>query len=201
MNFSPLIANVGISLKLNTNLFGTDCNLYFPKGIDNNSQLMDENITYDSEPDVSQKILLPFIFQFTKSKAFVGDLYAADEPLIYATAEDMENYPMGTLIEFSFNKKIYTYKIFDSESFDSPQGSIIYRITLIPHNTIEPSELFMDEVYKDREELLEVIREEVDVKLDVQANNKDLYKEDEPDSVDEEDITPSGLSFGTLKKD
>ena len=196
MNFNPLISNVKISLKLNTNLFGVDCNLYFPQGISHPSNLTDENITYNELPDLSEKILIPFIYQFTKTRSFSGDLYAAQEPLIYAT--DMENYPMGTLIEFSFNKKIYTYKVFDSESFDTPQGAVIYKITLVPHNTIEPTELFMDEVYQDREDLLSQIREDKDVKLDIQAENKNLYDEDE-DSVRDEDIIPSGLSFGKLK--
>jgi len=200
MNFNPLIANVGISLKLNTNLFGINCNLYYPQTIENGSQLMDENITYNKTHDKQLKILLPFIYQFTKSRAFVGDIYAADDPVIFATEEQMEFFNMGTLIEFSFNKKIYTYKVFDSESFDSPQGSIVYKIFLIPNNTIEPSELFMDEVYDDRENLLSEIKDNSDTKMDLIANNKDLYEEKDPDSVDEEDIMPSGLSFGKLKR-
>jgi len=132
MLFSPVLRIAGrTSVKVLSNLFGIDGEMYYPKGFKSGRGGYDDEIIYNETPDWTGKFLAPFIF--AGSKQHFGGFYDelnGDEKAIYF--DDLTEVPINSLIIFKMPAGEQLYKVADLQSNNDDFGHIYTKAIVVP---------------------------------------------------------------------
>jgi hypothetical protein len=132
MLFSNVLRIAGrTSVKVLSNLFGIDGELYYPKGYESGRSGYDDEIIYNETPDWTGKFLAPFVFAGAKQH-FGGffDELNGDEKAIYF--DDQMEVPINSLIVFNMPAGNQLYKVYDLQSNNDDLGHIYTKAIVVP---------------------------------------------------------------------
>jgi len=132
MIFSNVLRIAGrTSVKVLSNLFGINGELYYPKGFESGRSGVDDEIIYDNQPDWTGKFLAPFVF--TSAKQHFGGFFDelnGDEKAIYF--DDQMIIPVNSLIVFKMPAGNQMYKVYDLQSNNDDLGHIYTKAIVVP---------------------------------------------------------------------
>jgi hypothetical protein len=132
MLFSNVLRIAGrTSVKVLSNLFGIDGELYYPKGFESGRGGYDDEIIYSDTPDWTGKFLAPFVFASAKQH-FGGffDELNGDEKAIYF--DDQMKVPINSLIVFKMEAGDQLYKVYDLQANNDDLGHIYTKCIVVP---------------------------------------------------------------------
>jgi len=119
------------SVKVLSNMFGIDGELYYPKGFESGRGGVDDEIIYNDTPDWTGKFLAPFVFGNAKQH-FGGffDELNGDEKAMYF--DDTMTIPINSLIVLTMQAGNQMYKVYDLQSNNDELGHIYSKVIVVP---------------------------------------------------------------------
>jgi hypothetical protein len=132
MLFSNVLRIAGrTSVKVLSNLFGIDGELYYPKEYSSGRGGYDDEIVYSEKPDWIGKFLAPFVFAGAKQHygGFFDELNG-DEKAIYF--DDQMEISINSLIVFYMEAGNQMYKVSDLQSNNDDLGHIYTKAIVVP---------------------------------------------------------------------
>lgn len=136
IDMSPLIPGVAIAIELNRDFFGVDCDIYYPIGNVYETSIHYEGLKYKTEPDISRKMLFPFIFEFSYNQIMVADVYNSYDFTTYVPGSELNEYPSGTLFKFEYSG--FQYQLVKSSGIETiriPQGPVVGKFSVVPYGS------------------------------------------------------------------
>ena len=159
---------IGISINVLTKLWGIDADLFFPKSfLDLEHGKRDDNIEYNSEPDLSQKVLIPAFFQKKIDSPLFDDIFDSNLEGIYLYVSNLIEIPDATkIILKTNNNKIQNYIVEKKEVIADDEQEIFSVYKLIPYGRID--------IESNRDEITNEIEKENELPDDVGIKEKDF---------------------------
>lgn len=162
----------GIAIELNTQFFGINCKLYYPK--DENSDKIDDK-TYSDEPDDELKLLIPDIYNLRRTpQGGVNDNLFQEAFITYVKHD--HHIPFKTKI-VAISDKLGTMQFIvdETDSVTTFVDSIYRELTLIPYMSFRNNDI---DVVNNSKELREELLED---SLENNYSIDDFYALSEPD--------------------
>lgn len=132
MLFSNVLRIAGrTSVKVLSNLFGIEGELYYPKGFKSGKSGYDDEIIYSDTPDWTGKFLAPFIFETSEQHfgGFYDELNGSEKAIFF---DDKMIIPINSLIVLKMKEGDQMYKVYDLQSNNDELGHIYTKAIVVP---------------------------------------------------------------------
>lgn len=151
--FRPLKKGFDKAVKLLTKVYGVEADIYFPISINNVKHgVRDNDITYATEPDLSRKVLIPYIFKLNdEAELFSVDFENDGRFLFIESTVKIPDYSKIILRKAKLD--IQNFQVHRFKGIDDDEQTIYGKYELVPLTAID-IEANRDEFINDLEEQL-----------------------------------------------